>query len=168
MTMRSWGARLRMVPWRSSGEQTSPSFFTRICTSASHGFGFFSAFSSNQTERCFNLSFCFQIRAESWAGADRNTDKENPTHSFTNLIADPASTRRLRRCMVRVILLVKTGRRAITVSLGQIGRGAHLGTGMRRRPIYFPFFFQCESVHGLRPGRQSGQRTTSNFSSSGG
>lgn len=75
------------------------------------------------------------------AGADRNTDKENPTHSFTNLIADPASTRRLRRCMVRVISLVKTGRGAITVSLGQIGRGAHLGTGMRRRPIYFPFFF---------------------------
>lgn len=85
-------------------------------------------------------------------GADRNTDKENPTHSFTNLAADPASTRRLRRCMVRVISLVKTGGGAITVSLGQIGRGAHLGTGMRRRPIYFPFFFSANRFTVYGPG----------------
>lgn len=33
------------------------------------------------------------------------------------------------------------GRRPIIASLGQIRRGAHLGTGMRRRPTYFPFSF---------------------------
>lgn len=73
-------------------------------------------------------------------GADRNTDKENPTHSFTNLTADPASTSRLRRCMVRVISLVKTGRGAYHCQSRANWARCALGNWHETKTDLFSFF----------------------------
>lgn len=62
----------------------------------------FSAFPSNQRDDVLTALSVSRSEKRAGAGADRNTDKENPTHSFTNLFADTASTRREGRCVVRV------------------------------------------------------------------
>lgn len=141
MAMRNWGSRLRMAPWRITRGTPVPRFTPESVRAHHTALAFsllFQAIKRNDVLTSLSVS-----RSEQRAG-QAQTETQTKKIPHTRL---PISLRTLPPLAARDGVWCvchstgEDGRRQITVSLEQIGRGAHLGTGMRRRPIYFPFFF---------------------------
>lgn len=103
MAMRSWRARLRMAPWRiKRGTNQSLIFHQNLYEHIYTALAFSLLFeTTKRNDVLTSLSVSRSEQRAEQAQTD-NTDKENPTHSFTNLFADTVSTRREGRGVVRV------------------------------------------------------------------